>query len=211
MNRGFSSSSIPSISSHTSIPSNSLSMSTSDLITKAQLDFDTAITHLKHEFSKLQIGRASAALVEDIHVDAYGSMTPMKGVASISIPDARTLAIQVWDRSLTGAVEKAILASNIGLTPTNDGTVIRLIMPALTEERRKDLVKVVGQLAEQAKISVRTARGSAHGGFKSLADKKEITEDEQRHSEKVLQEKVDATNRLIDETAKKKESDIMTI
>ncbi len=187
------------------------SMSTSELITKAQQDFETAITHLKHEFSKLQIGRASASLIEDIYVDAYGAMTPMKGVASISIPDARTLAIQVWDRSLMGAVEKAILASNIGLNPTNDGTLIRLVMPALTEERRKDLVKVVGQLAEQAKISVRTARGSSHGGFKALADKKEITEDEQRHSEKILQEKVDATNRLIDEISKKKEADIMTI
>ncbi len=186
-------------------------MSTSDLISKAQQDFDTAMTHLKHEFSKLQIGRASAALVEDIYVDAYGAMTPMKGVASISIPDARTLAIQVWDRSLMGAVEKAILASNIGLTPTNDGTLIRIIMPALTEERRKDLVKVVGQLSEHAKISIRTARGSAHSGFKSLADKKEITEDEQRHAEKVLQEKVDGANRLVDETSKKKESDIMTI
>lgn len=186
-------------------------MSTSDLIAKAQLDFDTAIAHLKHEFSKLQIGRASASLVEDIHVDAYGSMTPLKGVASISIPDARTLAIQVWDRSLMGAVEKGILASNIGLTPTNDGTLIRITMPALTEERRKDLVKVVGQLAEQAKISVRTARGTAHTGFKTLEDKKEITEDDRRHAEKQLQDKVDATNRLVDETAKKKESDIMTI
>lgn len=184
---------------------------TSDLITKAQQDFDTAVTHLKQEFSKLQIGRASATFVEDIMVDAYGTMTAMKGVASISIPDARTIAIQPWDRSLMGAIEKAILASNMGLNPTNDGVHIRIVMPALTEERRKDLVKMVHQMEEQAKISVRTARGNAHGGFKSLQEKKEITEDDQRHAEKNLQEKVDAVNKLIEELSKKKDQDIMTI
>lgn len=186
-------------------------MAISDLITKAQAEFDQAVTHLKHEYSKLQTGRASAALIEDVKIDAYGSMTPLKGVGSISIPDARTIAIQVWDRSLMGAVEKGILAANMGLNPTNDGILIRINLPALTEERRKELAKVVHQLAEQAKISVRTARGGAHGGFKTLEDGKEITEDERRHGEKTLQDKVDAANKLIDETANKKEQDIMTV
>lgn len=186
-------------------------MSTHDLVSQAQQEFDQAVAHLKHEYSRLQTGRASAALIEEVLVDAYGAMTPIKGVASISIPDARTIAIQAWDRSLMGAIEKGILAANIGVTPTNDGVLIRINFPPLTEERRKDLAKVVHQMAEQAKISVRTSRGTAHSGFKALEDKGEITEDDRRHAEKTLQEKVDACNKLIEETAKKKEQDIMTV
>lgn len=186
-------------------------MSVSELITKAQQEFDAAVAHLKQEFSRLQTGRASASLIEHVQVEVYGAMTPLKGVASISVPDARTIAIQPWDRSTMGAIEKGILASNIGLTPTNDGVLIRINLPPLTEERRKDLVKVVNQMCEQAKISVRGARGTAHSGFKTLEEKKVITEDERRHGEKTLQDKVDAVNKLIDETAKKKEQDIMTV
>lgn len=186
-------------------------MLTTELISRAQQDFDIAIAHLKQEYAKLQMGRASAALFEDVHVDAYGTQTPLKGVASVTIPDARTVLIQPWDRSLMGAIEKAILAANIGVTPTNDGLHIRINMPPLTEERRKDLVKVVYQIAEQSKISIRAGRSAAHTGFKVLEDKKEITEDERRHAEKMLQEKVDAVNKMIEEISKKKEQDIMTI
>ena len=184
---------------------------TQEHITVAQQEFEKSITYLKNEYSRLQTGRASPALVEHLKVEAYGSMQPLKSMASISVPDPKTLQIQPWDRSVLGAIEKAIQAANLGLNPVNDGRVIRLPMPPLTEERRKELVKVVHQLAEQAKISIRTARGAAHSAFKTLEESKTISEDERRLSEKHLQEKVDQANKDVEELAKKKEQDIMTI
>lgn len=186
-------------------------MTTQEHITKAQQEFDAALNHLKGEFAKLQIGRASPALIEEVKVEAYGGMQPLKSLASVSVPDAKTLQVQAWDKNLLGAVERAIQAANLGLNPVNDGKFIRIPMPPLTEERRKELVKVVHQMAETAKISVRTARGAAHGSFKTMKENDEISEDEQRLSEKHLQEKVDEANKQIEETAKKKEQDIMTI
>src|SRR3989338_2563185 len=142
---------------------------TQEHITVAQQEFEKSITYLKNEYSRLQTGRASPALVEHLKVEAYGSMQPLKSMASSSV---------------LGAIEKAIQAANLGLNPVNDGRVIRLPMPPLTEERRKELVKVVHQLAEQAKISIRTARGAAHSAFKTLEESKTISEDERRLSEK---------------------------
>lgn len=180
-------------------------------INTADQEFLKTMAHLKTEFSKLQIGRASPALLEDLKVEVYGSMQPVKAVASISVPDPKTLQIQPWDRSSMGAIEKAIQASGLGLNPINDGRVIRVPMPPLTEERRKELVKIVHQMAENAKISIRNARGTAHGAFKTMEDGKEITEDQRRMAEKHLQEKVDKVNKDVEETAKKKEQEIMTI
>jgi len=184
---------------------------TKDFIATAEQDFQKTLTHLKNEFARLQIGRASAALIEDLKVEAYGANQPLKSLASISVPDPKTLQIQPWDRAVLGAVEKAIQAANLGLNPINDGRVIRVPMPPLTEERRKELVKVVHQMAENGKIAVRTSRGTAHSAFKTMEEAKEISEDERRLSEKHLQENVDASNREIEELAKKKEQDIMTI
>ena len=184
---------------------------TQDHINTAVAGFQKAYDHLKVEFGRLQMGRASAALIEDVKVDAYGAVQPIKAVGSISIPDPRTIQIQPWDRGLMGAVEKAIQMANLGLNPVNDGKVIRIPMPPLNEERRKELVKVVHQMAEQAKISVRTSRADAHGAFKTLKEGDEITEDDQRLGEKHLQEKVDHFNKEIEELAKKKEQDIMTV
>lgn len=161
--------------------------------------------------ARLQMGRASPSLVEDLKVEAYGSMQPVKSMASVSVPDPKTLQIQPWDRNLLGAIEKAIQASNMGLNPINDGRVIRLPMPPLTEERRKELVKVIHQMSENAKISIRTSRGTAHGAFKTMEEGKEITEDDRRLAEKHLQEKVDKANLEVEELIKKKEKDIMTI
>lgn len=186
-------------------------MNTLQHIDAANQEFQKVLVHLKSEFARLQIGRATPALVEDLKVEAYGSMQPLKGLASISVPDPKSLQIQPWDRGILGAIEKAIQAANLGLSPVNDGRIIRLPMPPLTEERRKELVKVIHQMAEQAKISIRTARGTAHGAFKTMEEGKEITEDERRLSEKHLQEKVDAANKETEELAKKKEQDIMTI
>lgn len=174
-------------------------------------DFEKAYTHLKSEFAKLQIGRASAALVEGILVDSYGSAQPMKSVANISIPDAKTINIQPWDRSMIAAIEKAIRDANVGLNPNNNGAMVILNIPPLTEERRKDLAKVVGKLAEEAKIGVRTARQAVHNKFKHMKDEGEITEDDLRLGEKKLQERVDEYNKKIEESAKQKEQDIMTV
>lgn len=184
---------------------------TQDFIASAQQDFEKALTHLKTDYSRLQIGRASPSLVEDLKVEAYGGMQPMKSLSSISIPDPTILQIQPWDRALLGNVERAIQAANLGLNPINDGRVIRVPMPPLTGERRKELAKAVHQMAEQAKISVRNARGTAHSAFKTMEESKEISEDDRRLAEKHLQEKVDSSNREIEELAKKKEQDIMTI
>lgn len=186
-------------------------MPTQQHISAAEQEFQKTIVHLKNEFNRLQIGRASPALVEDLKIEAYGSLQPLKGLASISVPDAKTLQIQPWDKSTIGAIEKAILSANLGLNPVNDGRLLRLPMPPLTEERRRELVKVVKQMAENAKISVRNSRGAAHSVFKTMNENKEISEDERRLSEKHLQEKVDNANREIEELAKKKETDIMTI
>ncbi|MFA6521382.1 MAG: ribosome recycling factor [Candidatus Gracilibacteria bacterium] len=186
-------------------------MPTQPYIDTAFAAFQQTLAHLKSEYSRLQIGRASASLVEEIKVEAYGSFQPLKGMASISIPDPSTIQIQPWDRSVLNAIEKAIQAANLGLNPVNDGRVIRVPMPPLTEERRKELVKVVHQMEESAKIAVRTARGTAHGTFKTLEEAKTISEDERRLAEKHLQEKVDSSNREIEELAKQKEKDIMTI
>lgn len=186
-------------------------MTTQQHISSADQEFQKIFAHLKGEYGKLQMGRASPALLEDLKVEAYGSLQPLKAVGSVSIPDATTLQVQPWDKGVLGAIEKAIQMANLGLNPVNDGRVIRVPMPPLTQERRQELVKVVHQMAEQAKISVRTARGVAHGSFKTMEEAKEITEDERRLSEKHLQEKVDAVNKQIEELAKAKEKDILTI
>lgn len=186
-------------------------MTTKDYIAAAEAEFQKTLQHLKGEFARLQIGRASPALVEDLKVEAYGGFQPLKSLASVSIPDPKTLQIQPWDKSLLGPIERAIQTANLGLNPINDGRVLRLPMPPLTEERRKELAKVVHQMAENAKIGIRNSRGTAHSAFKTLEGNKEISEDERRLSEKHLQEKVDAANKEVEELAKKKEQDIMTI
>lgn len=180
-------------------------------IDTANAEFQKAIVYLKNEYARLQTGRATPALVENIKIEAYGSLQPLKGLASISVPDPKTLQIQPWDRGILGAIERAIQTANLGLNPVNDGRLLRLPMPPLTEERRKELVKVVHQLAEQAKISIRTSRGAAHSAFRNMEDNKEISEDERRLSEKHLQEKVDSANKEVEELAKKKEQEVMTV
>lgn len=184
---------------------------TQEHISAADAEFQKALAHFRGECNRLQIGRAQPALVEELKVEAYGTMQPLKSLASISVPDPKTLQIQPWDKGILGAVERAIQMANLGLNPINDGRVVRVPMPPLTEERRKELVKVVHQMAENAKISIRNARGAAHGAFKTMEEAKEITEDDRRLAEKHLQEKVDKANKEVEEAAKKKEQDIMTI
>jgi ribosome recycling factor len=181
------------------------------LILQAEQEFRNALDHLKGEFAGLQIGRASAALVENIDVEAYGSVQPLKALASISIPDPKTIQIQPWDRSQLQAVEKAIRNSDINITPSNDGIVIRLNIPPLTEERRADLTKVVHRLAEEARISVRQARQRIHEQIKEAHKNGKITEDDKTTAEKKLQEKVDNINKEIESLAKAKEAEVMKV
>ena len=181
------------------------------MINAAVTEFEKTLVHLKDEFSRLQVGRANPALVESIVVEAYGSSQPLKNLANISVPDSKTLQIQPWDKSVMGAVEKAILQADLGLNPVNNGVTIIVNIPMLTEERRIELVKVVHKLAEDARISVRNARQTAHAKFKSMAHNKEITEDEATGAEKRLQVKVDEVNVTIADAARAKEASVMTV
>ncbi len=186
-------------------------MSVQNAISTATDEFKKAIDHLKTEFARLQVGRASSFLVEDIPVDIYGQSQPIKAVASISIPDARTIQIQPWDKNALAPIEKGIVGIGTGLNPVNDGAVVRINIPPLTEERRKDLIKHVHKLAEEAKISVRNARQDAHNHFKKLKTDSEITEDDWHKADKDLQSKVDEYNKKIEEMSDAKEKDVMTV
>lgn len=170
-----------------------------------------AIDHLHVEYGKIQTGRANAALVENIMVDSYGSKMPLKGVATISIPEPKQIAIQPFSRDQITNVEKAIIEANLGLNPQNDGVCIRLNLPPLTEDRRKELAKAVHRYAEESRISIRNARHDALGQLKNLEKEKEISEDELKGKEKKVQEKVDGYNQTIEESAKKKEQDVLTV
>jgi ribosome recycling factor len=180
-------------------------------IQAAKKEFAQAIDHLTEEFRGLQIGRANASLVDNIMVSAYGSEQPLKSVANISTPDGQTIAIRAWDKSMVTAIEKAIITSHLGLNPSNDGDTIRLSIPPLTEERRRELTKIVHQMAENAHIHVRNSRQKCLDKIKSMAKEKEITEDDQRLGEKNLQEAVDEANKEIKALSQKKENDIMTV
>lgn len=169
-------------------------------------DADKVLHYLQHEFGKLQTGRANAALVEHVDVDAYGQKMQLKAVASISVQDARTIVIQPWDKSVMGAIEKAIQTSNVGVNPVNDGVVIRLNLPMMTEERRKELQKIVQKLAEEARISLRQHRQKAIDVIKQDKD-----EDVRTTLEGQLQKEVDAFNEKIDAARKHKEEEVMKV
>lgn len=186
-------------------------MSTDAAIQLAVTEFDKTLKHLGEEFGRLQIGRANPSLVEHCMVEAYGMQQPLRNLANISVPDAKTLQIQPWDKSVMGAVEKSIQMANLNLNPVNRGDAILINIPPLTEERRKELVKIVHRLSEESRISVRNIRQTAHAKFKTLAQEKNITEDEAKGAEKRLQDKVDQTNEKISEMAVAKEQAILTI
>ena len=162
--------------------------------------------HLQGEFGKLQTGRANASLIEHIDVEAYGSRQPMRTLAGILVQDARTLVIQPWDPGILADIERAIQASPLGVSPVNDGTVLRINLPHLTEERREQLKKIVHTLAENARIAVRQSRQKAHD-----ATKVEKEEDVKRTLERELQKELDTVNGLIDAIRKRKEEEVMKI
>ncbi|MFQ5562758.1 MAG: ribosome recycling factor [Parvularculaceae bacterium] len=167
-----------------------------------------AIAALKSEFSGLRTGRASAALVEPISVDAYGSHMPVSQLGTISIPDPRMISIQVWDKGLVGAVEKAIRESGIGVNPVVDGTNVRIPIPTLTEERRVELSKVAGKYAEQAKVAIRNVRRE---GMDAIKKAEHVSEDEQKKLSEDVQKLTDEMVKHVDETLASKEAEIMHV
>jgi len=178
-----------------------------DLETRMQ----AAVDLLSREFSGVRTGRANTALLDTVRVDAYGTMQPINQVASVSVPDPRTLVIQPWDASQIAAIEKAILKSDLGLTPSNDGKLVRLTMPSLTEERRKQLAKTVGKFAEDARVAVRNVRRDANDRLKVLAKDKKVSQDEERRAHDQIQKATDRFIAKVDELAKKKEQELLAI
>ena len=178
-----------------------------DLETRMQ----AAVDLLSREFSGVRTGRANTALLDAVRVEAYGAQTPVSQMASLSVPDPRTLVIQPWDVSQMSAIEKAIQKSDLGLTPSNDGKVIRLSMPTLTEERRKQLAKTVGKLAEEARVAVRNVRRDANDRLKALARDKKVTQDEERRGHDQIQKGTDRFIARVDELTRKKEQEILAI
>ena len=166
---------------------------------------------LSENFGAVRAGRANAKVLDRITVEYYGSETPLNGVATISSPDARTLVIQPWDTKLLRDIEKAILMSDLGINPQNDGRVIRLNFPQLTEERRRDLTKQVKKYAEDAKVAMRNIRRDGMDYVKNLKKKSEITEDDQKVAEKDLQDLLDKFTKKVDEALAAKEKELMAI
>ena len=172
---------------------------------------EKAIGAYSRELASIRAGRANASLLDRISVDYYGAPTPVNQLAGISVPEARLLVIQPYDKTVLGDIEKAIMKSDIGITPSNDGSVIRLAVPALTEERRKDLVKLVKKEAEDAKVAIRNIRRDGNEDFKKLEKNGEITEDDLRRNSEEVQKLTDSYIEKIDALAKDKENEIMEI
>lgn len=170
-----------------------------------------AVDLLVRELAGVRTGRASTGLLDALRVEAYGTSTPIGQLASLSVPDPRTLVIQPWDASQIAVIEKAILRSDLGLTPANDGRVIRLAIPSLTEERRKQLARTVGKLAEDARVAVRNVRREANDKLKAMARDKKVSQDEERRGHDQIQKATDRFIGRIDDIARKKEQEILSI
>jgi len=172
---------------------------------------DKTISVLRSELSHIRAGRANPQLLDNLKVDCYGTLTPISQVGNISAPEPRMLVISVWDQSLIPAVEKAIMKSDLGINPSNDGKIIRLVMPELTEERRKELVKFIKKICEDAKIALRSVRRDAIDHFKKDRKASNITEDDLRDLEKEIQETTDEHVKTIDKAMKAKEAELLEV
>ena len=177
----------------------------------AQARMGKSIESLRHNLVKVRTGRANTGLVDSIKVNYYGSDMPLSQVASVAVGDARSIIITPWEKQMVGAVEKAILASDLGLTPNTAGTVIRLNIPALTEERRKELTKVVHSEGEDAKVAIRNIRRDANHQVKELLKDKQITEDDATRTEAEIQKITDGAIKDVDEVIKGKETELMSV
>lgn len=180
------------------------------IIDEASIQMKKAISHLESELSRIRAGKANPVILDGISVDYYGAPTPLNQVANVTVADARTLSIQPWERQMLGPIEKAIIASNIGLNPQNDGNIIRLFLPPLTEERRKDLVKKVNAEGEHAKVAIRNIRREAIEHIKK-EQKDGLSEDAAKDGETSVQAITDKHIALVDQHCRDKDKEIMTI
>jgi ribosome recycling factor len=186
-------------------------MKPEELISDAQHRMDRSVEATRNEFNTVRTGRASAALLDRIQIDYYGQRTPLKQLATINVPEPRMLTIQPFDPSSLKSIEKAIQESGLGLTPSNDGKIVRLPIPQLTEERRKELVRVVRQLAEDGRVAVRNVRRDAIHHLKELADNGDVGADEEHRAEERVQKLTDEHVHAIDDLLKHKEAEIMEV
>ncbi len=182
-----------------------------DVKRRANAKMEAAMEHLRKELSSIRTGRASLSILEGIKVDYYGTQMPLQQVATLAVPESRLITIQPWESKIIGEIEKAILSSEIGVTPTNDGKLIRLSIPPLTEERRKDLVKAVKKLGEDARISIRNLRRDANEELKRLHKEAALTDDQLRKTQEEVQKVTDQYIKRIDEVIAKKEEDILAV
>ncbi len=180
-----------------------------DIKKDATLRMGKSVEALGHDLARIRTGRAHPSLLDHVRVPYYGSNVPLSQVANVNVEDARTLSITPWEQPMVAAVEKAILNSDLGLNPNSAGNVIRVPLPPLTEERRKDLIRVVRQEAEQSRISIRNIRRDANSDLKSLVKEKLISEDDERRGEEIIQKLTDQHVKEVDELLAKKEADLM--
>ncbi len=180
---------------------------TDDILDAAETRMQGALDNLKKDFSSLRTGRAHPSLLDGIQVDAYGAKSPMNSVASVSAPESRLLSVNVWDTSLAAAVEKAIRDSDLGLNPMREGNIIRIAVPELTEERRRDIVKVAGQYAEQARVAIRNVRRDGMDSIK----KADLPEDDSRRENDKVQKLTDTFIKQVDSTLQDKEKEVMQV
>ncbi len=181
------------------------------VIKNADEKMGKTVNHLETQFSEVRAGRANPSVLDKVRIDYYGTPTPVNQVAAVSVTEARTLTIQPWDSSLLRTIEKAIQTSDVGINPQNDGKVIRMIFPPLSEDRRKDIVKDIAKMGEEAKVAVRAIRREAMDKLKSMKKSGEITEDDQKHGEKKIQDITDSHIKSIDSATEKKQKQIMEI
>ncbi len=184
---------------------------TDDIHRRTSERMKKTIEALKHEFAKIRTGRAHPSLLEHVHVNYYGNEVPLTQTANVTVEDSRTLAITPWERNMIGVIEKAILTSDLGLNPSTNGPVIRVPLPPLTEQRRKELIKVVRQEAENAKVAVRNIRRDANNELKAALKDKLISEDEEKRSEEQVQKLTDQYIKEIDALLEEKEADLLAI
>lgn len=181
------------------------------IISSHKPNFEKAMEHFHHELSSVRTGRANPALLSTVVVESYGSKVPLNQVANITVSDAKTLTISPWDKGQIQEIEKGIMAANLGFTPGNDGNVVRITLPPMTEDRRKEMVKLVGQIAEQAKIGIRQVREDVVKAVKREESEGRATKDDVAAAQKDIQDVIDGYNKQIKEIAEEKEKELMTV
>jgi len=186
-------------------------MTTHPLLVKTKQEMDKTIEALTHELAKIRTGRASMALLDDIRIDYYGTPSPLNQVATLGVPEPRLITVAPWDTSIISTIEKAILSSELGLTPSNDGKIIRIPVPPLTEERRKEMVKLAKKYGEEARVSIRHHRRETLDELKGLEKDKTIAEDEHKHLDKDVQKVTDDFVKIVDEIIDHKEKEILEV